>query len=91
MVMVRLGKVYRGLMVHMRPTNEKLRHRAAGMVSTITGCDANAAASAIAKSGGDVKLAVLLARGLDQGNASALLLKHEGNLRHALAEIASRQ
>lgn len=91
MVMVRLGKVYRGLMVHMRPTNEKLRHRAAGMVSTITGCDANAAASAIAKSGGDVKLAVLLSRGLDQGNASALLLKHEGNLRHALAEIASRQ
>ena len=27
MVMVRLGRVYRGLMVHMRPTNEKLRRR----------------------------------------------------------------
>ncbi len=91
MVMVRLGKVYRGLMVHMRPTNEKLRRRAAGMVATITECDADAAASAITQSGGDVKLAVLLARGLDQGSASALLVKHEGNLRHVLDEIAGRQ
>ena len=46
MVMVRLGKVYRGLMVHMRPTNDKLRRRAAQMVVTITGCSDDAAVAA---------------------------------------------
>ena len=64
MAMVRLGRVYRGLMVDMRPTNEKLRRRAVQMVVTITGCADEIAAGAVAKAGGDVKLAVLLARGL---------------------------
>lgn len=91
MAMVRLGKVYRGMMVHMRPTNEKLRRRAAQMVVTITGCEESVATTAVAKSEGDVKLAVLLACGLESGAAKALLEKHDGNLRLAMAEIAPRQ
>ena len=39
LIMVRLGRVYRGLMVHMRATNAKLRRRSEIMVSQITGCD----------------------------------------------------
>ena len=89
MTMVRLGKVYRGLMVHMRPTNDKLRRRAARMVATLVGCSPDAAAASVAKADGDVKLAVLLARGLESGAAKALLDRHDGNLRLALAEIAS--
>jgi N-acetylmuramic acid 6-phosphate etherase len=89
MTMVRLGKVYGGLMVHMRPTNEKLRRRAAVMVATLTGCSETAASAAITKSDGDVKLAVLLARGLAVGAAKALLTKHDGNLRAALGEIGT--
>lgn len=91
MMMVRLGKVYRGLMVHMRPTNEKLRRRAVQMVVTITSCTDEAAADAIQRSGGDVKLAALLASGADMNTASAALQKHDGNLRLALVEIAARQ
>lgn len=91
MMMVRLGKVYRGLMVHMRPTNEKLRRRAVQMVVTITSCTDQVAADAIQKSGGDVKLAALLASGADMQSASAALQKHDGNLRLALVEIAARQ
>lgn len=91
MMMVRLGKVYRGLMVHMRPTNEKLRRRAAQMVVTITSCTDQVAVDAIQKSGGDVKLAALLASGADMQSASAALQKHDGNLRIALVEIAARQ
>lgn len=91
MMMVRLGKVYRGLMVHMRPTNEKLRRRAVQMVVTITSCTDEVAADAIRKSGGDVKLAALLASGADMQSASAALQKHDGNLRLALVEIAARQ
>jgi len=90
MVMVRLGKVYRGLMVHMRPTNEKLRRRAAQMVVTITGCSDEAAASALANADGDVKLAVLLASGAEKAAAEAALRKHDGNLRFALAEFPVR-
>jgi len=91
MMMVRLGKVYRGLMVHMRPTNEKLRRRSAQMVATITGCDDRAASAALAKADGDVKLAVLLASGAGLGEAKAALHKHDDNLRFALGEITPRQ
>ena len=43
LVMIRLGRVYRGLMVQMRATNAKLRRRAEIMVAQITGCDERAA------------------------------------------------
>lgn len=91
MMMVRLGRVYRGLMVHMRPTNAKLRRRAEQMVVTIVGCDDQVAAEAMVKADGDVKLAVLLASGADMATATAALLKTDGNLRYALAEITPRQ
>ena len=91
MMMVRLGKVYRGLMVHMRPTNEKLRRRAVQMVVTITSCTDEVAADALQKSGGDVKLAALLASGAEMAAASTALQKHDGNLRLALGEIAAHQ
>lgn len=90
LVMVRLGKVYRGMMVHMRPTNEKLRQRAVRMVEAIAGCADDIAASAIARSQGDVKLAVLLACGLETDAARSLLDKHHGNLRFAMAEVPPR-
>jgi N-acetylmuramic acid 6-phosphate etherase len=87
LTMIRLGKVYRGLMVHMRPTNEKLRRRAVEMVAMITGCTEEAARVAVTSAESDVKLAVLLASGVEKGAAKALLEKHEGNLRFAIAEI----
>lgn len=66
MVMVRLGRVYRGLMVDMRPTNEKLRRRSAQMVVTLTGRPLEDAVAAVTQAEGDVKLAVLIARGMDR-------------------------
>lgn len=91
MLMVRLGKVYRGLMVHMKPTNEKLRHRAVQMVMMVAGCADVVAVDALQSAGGDVKLAVLLASGADMDAASSALKLHDGNLRFALIEIAKRQ
>ncbi len=88
LAMVRLGRVYRGLMVHMQPTNAKLRQRAAHMVATLTGRGADAAAAAVAEADGDVKLAVLLALGVNAADAKALLVKHDGNLRAAIADGA---
>jgi N-acetylmuramic acid 6-phosphate etherase len=86
LLMVRLGRVYGGLMVHMRPTNEKLRRRGVQMIARIVGCQEDAAAAAFAKADGDVKLGVLIARGADRARGEALLEKHDGNLRAALAE-----
>lgn len=85
-VMVQLGHVYRGLMVDMRPTNAKLRKRAENMVVQLTGCTATAAADALAQTGSNVKLAVLIVDGLDLADAQGLLDRCGGNLRAALAE-----
>lgn len=88
LAMMRLGKVYRGLMVHMRPTNDKLRRRSIQMVVTITGCDEDVATAAVVESEGDLKVATLIACGLKGSAAHALLQKHEGNLRLAMSELA---
>ncbi|MES1200438.1 MAG: N-acetylmuramic acid 6-phosphate etherase [Pseudomonadota bacterium] len=85
-LMVRLNKTYAGLMVDMRAGNAKLRERSVGMVMRITGAARDVAARAVADADGEVKLAALLARGVPQENAAALLTKHDGNLRLALAE-----
>ena len=89
LLMIRLGRVYRGLMVHMRVTNAKLRNRAAEMVDTITGCGMEAAVRHLDRAGGDVKRASLLASGADPALAETLLSRHRGNLRLALVELGS--
>jgi N-acetylmuramic acid 6-phosphate etherase len=87
MLMVRQGRVYRGQMVDMIATNEKLRKRAVRMVASLDGCTEAEAAGALAEAGGDLKVGVLVRRGLDASGARALLQKHGGRLRDALAEI----
>jgi len=86
--MVRLGRVYRGLMVSMRASNAKLLHRAEVIVSQIVGCAENDAARFVERADGDVKIAVLLGLGWKQTDAAQALLKHEGNLRAAIDELA---
>jgi N-acetylmuramic acid 6-phosphate etherase len=85
-VMIRLGYVYRGLMVEMRPTNAKLRARAERMVAELTGADAATARDALTEAGGVIKLAtVMLLRQLGRAEAEAALAAAGGNLRRALA------
>jgi N-acetylmuramic acid 6-phosphate etherase len=91
LVMVRLGRIYGGLMAYMRPINEKLKRRGVQMVASITGCSETAAQKAFAESQGDVKRAALIAYGMDDAAARALLAKHGGDLRLALAEITPRK
>jgi N-acetylmuramic acid 6-phosphate etherase len=86
-VMVKLGRVYRGLMVHMRASNNKLRRRAEMMVSQIAGCEAAQAAHFVEEADGDVKTAILLAYGLRPAEAAALLERYGGNLRSAMSEL----
>jgi N-acetylmuramic acid 6-phosphate etherase len=85
-VMIRLGFVYRGLMVEMKPTNTKLQDRAVKMVATLTDTDYATSQAALTEAGGVIKLAtVMLLKGLDRAAAEAVLAKAGGNLRTALA------
>jgi N-acetylmuramic acid 6-phosphate etherase len=89
-VMVKLGRVYRGLMVNMRARNAKLERRAQVIVSQIVGCDARNAALLVRRADGDVKLAILLGLGWEPSEANQALRKHQGNLRSVIGEIAGR-
>jgi N-acetylmuramic acid 6-phosphate etherase len=83
-VMVKMGRVYRGLMVDMRARNAKLRRRAEVMVSEIVRCPQGDAARYLEQADGDLKTAVLLGLGLSRSEAAQLLQRHEGNLRAAI-------
>jgi N-acetylmuramic acid 6-phosphate etherase len=89
-VMIQLGRVYRGLMVDMRPTNAKLRQRAEQMVARLTGCDPAIAADALLRAGSDVKLAVLVVQGMSVDDARVLIGQSGGNLRAALDAARGR-
>jgi N-acetylmuramic acid 6-phosphate etherase len=85
-IMLRLGRVYRGMMVNMLPTNAKLKRRAADMVARIAGCGEAQAASALEQVEGDIKMAALVVLGYDKAEAWAILASHKGNLRRVLAD-----
>lgn len=86
-IMLRLGRVYRGMMVNMQPTNAKLRRRAESMVARIAGCSEAQAACALEKTEGDIKIAALVALGYDRAEAEAILASHKGNLRRVFTDL----
>jgi N-acetylmuramic acid 6-phosphate etherase len=86
-IMLRLGRVFRGMMVNMQTTNTKLKLRAELMVTQIAGCDQSQAAGALEQAGGDIKLATLMVLGYDKAEAEGLLASHKGNLRRVFADL----
>jgi N-acetylmuramic acid 6-phosphate etherase len=87
-IMLRLGRVFRGMMVNMQTTNIKLKRRAELMVSWIAGCTQEQAAQALEQADGDIKLATLLVLGYDKTEAEGILARHKGNLRAVFADLA---
>jgi N-acetylmuramic acid 6-phosphate etherase len=83
-MMVRLGRVYRGLMVDMRARNAKLRRRATAIVGEIVRCPESDAARYLDEANGDLKTAILLGFGVPRSQAEQLLERHAGNLRAAI-------
>ena len=80
LIMVRLGRVWRGQMVDMVARNEKLRRRALRMVRGLTGATEDAARDALAQAGGKAKLAILLLHGMDADEAATKLAEAGGQL-----------
>lgn len=84
-IMVQRGKVYENLMVDLRATNEKLRDRAARIISTLTGLGRDESLALLGRSGGSVKHAVVAQRlGCEMTVADRLLAEAGGSLRRAL-------
>ena len=85
LLMIRLGRVYRGLMVEVQATNAKLNRRKKRMLGFLTGRSDPEIDHALEQSQGNVKLAVLVLRGCDLRQAEAFLQETNGHLREAIA------
>jgi N-acetylmuramic acid 6-phosphate etherase len=84
-VMVRLGKVHGNRMVDVAVTNTKLEDRALRILEDLGGIDRDQGRTLLLRSGGSVKLALLMhVRGCDRDQASQLLAACDNQLRRAL-------
>ncbi|WP_062217222.1 N-acetylmuramic acid 6-phosphate etherase [Streptomyces sp. NBRC 109706] len=89
--MVRLGKTYGNLMVDVRASNEKLRHRSRRIVAVATDAPADTVENALLATGGEVKDAILSILGdVDAPTARRLLTETHGHLRAALRLAVER-
>ncbi len=86
-VMIRLGQVYQGLMVGMRPSNAKLARRGEAILMGLSGADRAAVRAALDRAGGDIKTALLLLEGCEPDEAAAIL-DHAGGHLHPAREAA---
>jgi N-acetylmuramic acid 6-phosphate etherase len=86
-IMLRLGRVHRGLMVDMVISNDKLLHRAFGIVRALSNCSEAVAIEAVYLARNDIKTAVLIALGNDPETATDVLREHGGILRNAVEAL----
>ena len=84
LVMIRLGHVYRGLMVDVQAANSKLSKRKREMLMHLTGACKAEAEAALLRADGNVKLAVLMLKGCSLDTALSLLERAGGELRAAI-------
>src|SRR3990172_4007707 len=85
--MIQLGKVYKGYMVDVVPSNKKLRTRAVRIIREVTECRLEEAETLLDRSGGNAKTAILMhLKGLSREEAKGLLERSDGSLRKALGE-----
>ncbi|MBI5027139.1 MAG: N-acetylmuramic acid 6-phosphate etherase [Nitrospirae bacterium] len=83
--MIRLGKVYKNLMVNVKPMNKKLFDRAKTIVMQETGVGEKEAEKLLKKAAGRAKVAILMKlKDLKIKDAAMLLLRYSGVLRDAL-------
>ncbi len=90
--MIRIGKTYQNLMVDMLASNAKLLARAVRIVMQATDCSPEAAETALAATGNDLKLAILtLLTGTSVDDARAAMTNAGGFLRRALDKTNNQQ
>ncbi len=91
LVMIRLGRVYRGLMVDLQAVNKKLLRRSEKILLELSGRSREEVQDALHRAEGNVKTALLLLEGCDLGEAARMLDRSGGRLREAKALIETRR
>jgi N-acetylmuramic acid 6-phosphate etherase len=90
--MIRLGKVYRGRMVDVVATNQKLKDRARRIVEELAGVDARTAQALLKQANGRAKLALAIhALGVSAAEAERRLAAASGDLHALLDEKPTRR
>jgi len=85
-LMAQLGYVYKGFMINLRTTNDKLRKRQRNIIMQLTGLPRESAENLLKESKGDLKVAVLMnKKGLSCDAAGVLLAQSGGDLHYALS------
>jgi N-acetylmuramic acid 6-phosphate etherase len=88
--MIRIGKVYKNLMVDLRPVNQKLILRSIRLIREVTGCPQKQAEAAFAASGKNPKTAIVMVLlRTDRERAEILLKEADGHI-SLVAEKAGR-
>jgi len=83
--MIGIGKVYKNLMVDVKPTNEKLVERSKRIIMQATDCSLATATAAFATANQDVKLAIVMVlTDLSRDEAAARLQQAKGFVRPAV-------
>lgn len=86
--MIKLGKVFGNLMVDVRATNEKLVERTRQMVMQAINLEYEQAVALLKESGGSVKVAIVMGLAhCSKQEAEALLIRHDGVIKLAIAEV----
>jgi len=91
LVMIRLGRVYEGLMVDVQPSNRKLVRRSEAILAQLTGHSRDQVRDALRQAKGSVKLALLLLEGRSLDEARGALDTASGDLRAAKPLIEERR
>jgi len=91
LVMIRLGRVYEGLMVDVQPSNRKLVRRSEAILAQLTGHSRDQVRDALRQAKGSVKLALLLLEGRSLDEARGALDTASGDLRAAKTLIEERR
>jgi N-acetylmuramic acid 6-phosphate etherase len=83
--MIRLGKVYRNLMIDLTPVNKKLVERSKNLIMKATDCDRDTAEKAFAASDRKPKIAIVMVLlGIDAAHAERLVAANDGHLSKAV-------
>lgn len=85
--MVGLGKAYSNMMVDLRASNDKLRDRAARIISTLCDLSRDESLALLDRAHNSVKHAIVMQRtGVDHASASALIEQARGHLSAIIGE-----
>jgi N-acetylmuramic acid 6-phosphate etherase len=87
LVMIRLGRVYQGLMVDLQAVNKKLARRSENILAQLTGRNREEVSEALLRAAGSVKTALLLLEGCELNEARTILERSGGRLRAAKALV----